>query len=119
MTLASAEYLNVLATMLMFFCWAAWFGLLFVAIGDLYRRSDASGRAKAGWTLLMLVLPVLGVLLYFGIEGRRLRDRRRVRSVSTSDTMSAAQIAEARRLLDDGVITDAEYQTLMRKALAP
>ncbi|MET9265138.1 PLDc N-terminal domain-containing protein [Amycolatopsis sp. NPDC004079] len=134
MTLASAEYpfLNVMATMLVFFCWVAWFGLLFVAIGDLYRRSDASGWAKAGWTLLMLVLPVVGVLLYLGIEGRRLHDRRRareaaaerrfagyVRSVSTSDTTSAAQIAEARRLLDDGVINDTEYQTLMRKALAP
>ncbi|WP_406633486.1 SHOCT domain-containing protein [Amycolatopsis sp. WGS_07] len=130
MTLASAEYpfFDVMATMLVFFCWVAWFGLLFVAVGDLFRRPGVSGWAKAGWILLMLVLPVLGVLLYLGIEGRHMREReaavqRRfddyVRSVSTSDTTSAAQIAEARRLLDDGVINDAEYQTLMRKALAP
>ena len=133
MVLASAEYpfLDLMATMLVFFCWVAWFSLLFVALGDLYRRTDTSGWAKAGWTVLVLVLPILGVLLYLGVQGRHLAERRRareaamqqqfdsyVRSVSTSDTTSAAQIAEARRLLDEGVINDAEFHALKQKALA-
>jgi hypothetical protein len=133
MVLASAEYpfLDLMATMVVFFGWVAWFCLLFVAMGDLYRRADVSGWAKAAWTVLVLVLPILGVLLYLGIQGRHLFERQRaretaarhrfdsyVRSVSTSDTTSAAQIAEARRLLEEGVIDDAEYHALKQKALA-
>lgn len=133
MVLASAEYpfLDLMATMLVFFCWVAWFCLLFVAIGDLYRRDDVSGWVKAGWTVFIILLPILGVLLYLGIQGRHLMERQRdreaaarhrfddyVRSVSTADKTSAAQIAEARRLLEEGVIDDAEYHTLKQKALA-
>ncbi|WIY00847.1 SHOCT domain-containing protein [Amycolatopsis mongoliensis] len=134
MTLASAEYpfLELMWTMLVFFCWVAWFWLLFVVLGDLYRRPDVSGWSKVAWTLLVIVLPFLGVLLYLGTQGRHLGERRRareldaqrrfedyVRSVSTADRTGAAQIAEARRLLDQGVIDDEEYQALKRKALAP
>jgi hypothetical protein len=133
MTLASAEYpfLDLMWTMLVFFCWIAWFWLLFVVVGDLFRRSDVSGWAKAGWTVLVIVLPFLGILLYLCTQGRHLTERRlareldarrrfddHVRSVSTVDNSGAAQIAEARRLLEEGVIDDEEYRTLKRKALA-
>jgi hypothetical protein len=134
MTLASADYpfLDLMWTMLVFFGWIAWFWLLFVALGDLFRRPDVSGWAKTGWTLLVIVLPFLGVLLYLCTQGKHLGERRRarelaaqhrfedyVRSVSTVEHGSAAQIAEARRLLERGVIDDAEYDVLKRKALAP
>jgi phospholipase D-like protein/putative oligomerization/nucleic acid binding protein len=134
MTLASAEYpfLDLMWTMLVFFCWIAWFWLLFVVVGDLYRRPDVSGWAKAGWTLLVIVLPFLGILLYLCTQGRHLAERRlareqdarrrfddHVRLVSAVDSSGAAQIAEARRLLDEGVIDDEEYRALKRKALAP
>ncbi|MEV6442748.1 SHOCT domain-containing protein [Amycolatopsis sp. NPDC051716] len=133
MALANAEYpfLNLMWTMLVFFCWIAWFWLLFVAFGDLFRRADVSGWAKAGWTVLVIVLPIIGVLLYLLTQGRHLAERQRdretaarhrfddyVRSVSTSDNNSAAQIAEARRLLEEGVIDDREYAALKQKALA-
>jgi len=125
MALASTEYpfLNLMWTMLVFFCWIAWFWLLFVAFGDLFRRTGLSGWAKAGWSVLLVLLPVAGVLLYLGTQGRHLVERQRareaaVRPVSTSDRTGAAQIAEARRLLEDGIIDDAEYETLKRKALA-
>ncbi len=134
MALASAEYpfLDLMWTMLVFFGWIAWFWLLFVVLGDLYRRHDVSGWAKGGWTVLVIVLPFLGILLYLCTQGRHLGERRQarelaaqnrfddyVRSVSTSDRTSASEIAEARRLLDEGVIDDEEYRTLKRKALAP
>lgn len=134
MALASTEYpfLDLMWTMLVFFCWVAWFWLLFVALGDLYRRSDVSALVKTGWTLLMIVLPLLGVLLYLGTQGRRLAERQEarelaarrrfadhVRSVSTPDSTSTAQIAEARQLLEQGIIDEEEYRILKRKALAP
>ncbi|MGW5721633.1 SHOCT domain-containing protein [Amycolatopsis sp. NPDC003865] len=133
MALASAEYpfLDLMWTMLVFFCWVAWFWLLFVVLGDLFRRDDVSGWAKAGWTVLVIVLPFLGILLYLMTQGRHLNARRvarerdaqrrfedYVRTVSASDSSGAAQIAEAKRLLDQGVIDDEEYHALKRRALA-
>jgi hypothetical protein len=47
-----------------------WFFLLAVLLSivrasiDNFRRREHGGRAKAGWTLLIVVLPLLGVLIY-------------------------------------------------------
>jgi membrane protein DedA with SNARE-associated domain len=54
------------------FLWAMvvaffWVALLFTFIWvfiDNFRRRDHSGWAKAGWLVLILVLPLLGVLIY-------------------------------------------------------
>ncbi|MEU4253353.1 PLDc N-terminal domain-containing protein [Amycolatopsis sp. NPDC026612] len=134
MALASAEYpfLDLMWTMLVFFGWIAWFWLLFIVLGDLYRRPDVSGWAKGGWTVLVILLPFLGILLYLCTQGRHLGERRQaralatqnrfddyVRSVAPADRTGASEIAEARRLLEEGVIDDEEYRTLKRKALAP
>lgn len=134
MTLAQSDYpfLDLMWTMLVFFGWVIWFWLLIVIIGDLFRRSDISGWGKAGWTVLVLVLPFVGVLLYLIAEGRHMGERRRseavaaqrqfddyVRAVSDGGDKSAAgQIAEAKKLLDTGAISADEYQDLKAKALA-
>ncbi len=34
------------------------------ALLDLSRRADLSGSAKAGWAIIMLVLPFVGMLVY-------------------------------------------------------
>ncbi|WP_370963383.1 SHOCT domain-containing protein [Amycolatopsis sp. cg9] len=114
-------FLELMWTMLVFFCWIAWFWLLFVVLGDLYRRSDVSGWAKTGWTVLVIVLPFLGILLYLITSGRGMAARREARELAVPPRLDtgATQIAEARRLLDAGIIDDAEYRVLKRKALAP
>jgi hypothetical protein len=55
---------DLLWAMLVFFFWvmAIW---IFIAIfGDIFRRSDLSGWAKAGWILLLFVVPFFGALIY-------------------------------------------------------
>jgi hypothetical protein len=38
---------------------------LFIAIfADIFTRPDLSGGAKAGWVLLIFILPVIGILIY-------------------------------------------------------
>jgi hypothetical protein len=38
---------------------------IFIAVfADIFRRNDLSGGAKAGWILLIFVLPFLGALIY-------------------------------------------------------
>jgi uncharacterized membrane protein YhaH (DUF805 family) len=34
------------------------------AVIDVFRRHDLSGGGKAGWTILMLVFPFIGLLVY-------------------------------------------------------
>lgn len=34
------------------------------AVIDVYRRRDLSGAAKAAWTIIMLLVPFIGLLMY-------------------------------------------------------
>lgn len=61
--------------MLVFFGLVIWIGLLFSVFGDLFRRHDISGWAKAGWCLLTIVLPIVGVLIYLGTQGSGMAER--------------------------------------------
>lgn len=130
---SSYPFLDLVWTMLVFFGWVIWFWLLIVIFGDLFRRSDVSGWAKAGWTVLVLVLPFIGVLIYLIAEGKHMAARKQaqadaaqnqfedyVRSVSSSGDAdgAASEIARAKKLLDDGAISEVEYQTLKSRALA-
>ncbi|WP_411077463.1 PLDc N-terminal domain-containing protein [Streptomyces sp. cmx-10-25] len=62
--------LNVFWTMLWFFLWVLWFILLFRIITDIFRDKDMSGWAKAGWLVLTILLPFLGVLVYVIARGK-------------------------------------------------
>jgi hypothetical protein len=64
--LAAADYpfLDIFWTMTIFFAYAIWFWLLIMILSDNFRRRDHSGLAKAGWTLLVIFLPLIGVLFY-------------------------------------------------------
>jgi hypothetical protein len=61
---ADYPFLDVFWTMLVFFLWVMWFWLLFSVWGDIFRRDDISGWGKAGWLILTIVLPFLGVFVY-------------------------------------------------------
>jgi hypothetical protein len=64
--LAAADYpfLDVMWTMTVFFAWVIWVSLVIMVLLDNFRRSDHSGLAKAGWTLLIIFLPLIGALIY-------------------------------------------------------
>ena len=55
---------DIFLTMLMFFGLVIWVFIIVWCLIDNFRRSDHGGMAKAGWTLLVLVLPIFGCLLY-------------------------------------------------------
>jgi hypothetical protein len=64
MLVADWTFLQVFWAMLVFFGWVLWIAVLFMVLIDNFRRSDHSGWAKAGWTLFVIFLPVIGVLVY-------------------------------------------------------
>jgi hypothetical protein len=57
-------FLDIFWTMLIFFAFVIWIWLLIMVLWDNFARTDHSGWAKAGWTLFVIVLPLLGVLVY-------------------------------------------------------
>jgi Phospholipase_D-nuclease N-terminal len=57
-------FMDVFWTMMIFFAWVIWIYLLVIVLGDNFRRRDHSGWAKAGWTLFVILTPLLGALVY-------------------------------------------------------
>jgi uncharacterized membrane protein YcjF (UPF0283 family) len=115
--------------MLVIFAFVIWFWLLITVFGDLFSRHDIGGWGKAGWIILVIVLPYLGVFIYLIANGHGMGERAQaraqaqqaqmddyVRTVASSDT-SADQIAKGKQLLDSGAITQAEFDQHKAKAL--
>jgi Phospholipase_D-nuclease N-terminal/Short C-terminal domain len=120
---------EALWAMFVFFMWIIWFWLLIVIFGDLFRDHETSGVAKAGWMILIIVLPYLGILIYLIARGGGMAERNMARAAAaqsdfdsyvrqTAGGGSAAEIAHAKKLLDDGAISQAEFDQLKAKALA-
>jgi hypothetical protein len=134
MVLASDyPFLDILGTMLIFFAWVIWFWILIRVFADVFRRHDISGAGKAGWVLLTVLLPFIGVLIYLIAHGQDMgkRDIEQARAqqaqfddyVKTvagpgSGGGAAAEIAHAKGLLDSGAINQAEFDSLKAKALS-
>lgn len=124
---------SFLLAMFEFFIFFAWIMLLFHIFGDIFRSRDMGGGAKTVWSLFVVFLPFLGVFVYLIARGGGMTQRsieaqqqleaqqaEYVRSVAaTSGGASGAdQIASAKKLLDDGAITQQEFDQLKAKALA-
>jgi hypothetical protein len=123
-------FMDILGSMLVFFLWVMWFWILIVVLSDVFSRRDIGGWGKAGWVVLTLFLPLLGVLIYLIAEGSNMAERRasdvrtqrqaiddHIRTVAASDG-PATEIANAKQLLDNGTIDQTEFDQIKRRALA-
>jgi len=130
MLAADYPFLDVMFTMLVFFVWILWFWLLFAVWSDIFRRHDLSGGGKAGWLIFTIVLPFLGVFVYLIMESKGMTERTVERSraqqqqvdeyvrTTAAGSDPAGQIAQAKELLDNGTLTQAEFDAIKQKALA-
>ena len=55
---------DILWAMLAFFFWFMVIWIFIAVFADIFRRNDLSGWGKAGWILLIFILPFLGLLIY-------------------------------------------------------
>jgi hypothetical protein len=128
---ADYPFMDVLWSMIIFFVWVAWIWTLIVIIGDLFRRHDTSGWAKAAWVVFLIVLPFLGVLVYLIVNGHGMGQRSAeraqaaqsqfneyVQSVAKDGGGAASELEKAKGLLDSGALTQAEYDALKAKLIA-
>jgi Phospholipase_D-nuclease N-terminal/Short C-terminal domain len=122
-------FLNIFWTILIFFAWVAWIWIAITVLVDLFRRTDLSGWGKAAWVVFVIVLPFLGVLAYLIVnhEGMAERSGKEVAASQaqfddyvrkTAGTGGpASEIEKAKKLLDEGVISQAEFEAIKAKAI--
>jgi Phospholipase_D-nuclease N-terminal/Short C-terminal domain len=112
------------STLVLFF----WFTFVWMFIGvfaDILRRHDLSGWGKAGWIVLIVVLPFLGILFYFIARPSGTAWGTQMVSGNGSgaqgeigSSAAASEIAKAAELRDRGDINDAEFEQIKRRVLA-
>ena len=121
---------GVFWTMFVLFMWIIWFWLLISVFGDLFRDKETSGGMKAVWCIFVIIAPFLGVFIYLLVRGGGMAERSMaqqqaaqaqfdsyVRETAASSG-SAGEIAHAKKLLDEGTLTQAEFDALKAKALS-
>ena len=112
------------------FVFVAYLMMLFSIITDLFRDKATSGWVKAIWLLALLFLPFLTALIYVIVRGRGMAERQAagradlqrqqedyIKQVAASASPTD-QIAQASSLLENGKISQAEFDALKAKALA-
>jgi hypothetical protein len=122
--------LKVFWDILIIFAWVIFIWIAIVVLIDVFRRRDISGWSKALWVVFIVILPWIGVLTYLIVNHTGMAERR-TRDVQASQTQfdeyvrrtagtggSASEIQKAKQLLDNGTITQEEFDAIKAKALA-
>jgi hypothetical protein len=76
--LAASDYpfLDIFWTILIFMAWVIWIWMVIMVLIDIFSRPDLGGWAKAGWVVLIIVLPFIGVLIYLIAYSAGMAERR-------------------------------------------
>jgi hypothetical protein len=120
-----------------FLVWIFWVYILIACIWifitiiiDIFRDPSLNGWAKALWVVFLVILPFLAAFIYLIARGRSMTERRvaemkeaqaaqnnYIREVAGTSSPTS-EIESAKKLLDSGAITQAEFDSLKAKALA-
>jgi len=124
------DFGDVLLWSFWFFIWVAAIFIWFRCVFDMFSDRTLSGWGKAGWAVLLIFLPWIGVLIYLIARGRSMSERQ-VQAMQEQQkaqeqyiqqvagaTSPAEQISHAKSLLDSGAINQQEFDSLKAKALA-
>jgi hypothetical protein len=125
------DFGEVLLWSFWFFIWIAAITVWFRCLFDMFGDHTLSGWAKAGWSLVLIFIPWIGVFIYLIVRGRSMTDRQLaaarqqqaaqeqyIQQVAATPTDAAGQISKAKALLDSGAIDQSEFEGLKAKALA-
>ena len=124
-----SNFWDTVLLMVSTFFFIAYLIVLFQVVVDLFRDSEMGGGAKVIWLIGLIFLPVLTALFYILARGGGMAERQRaalrsakadtdayIREVAAKSP--ADQIADAKKLLDAGTISNDEFARLKAKALA-
>lgn len=130
MPLAEFTLGDALLTVIEIFLFVLYFWVLITIFGDLFRDHQLSGWAKAGWVLVLFLVPFLGMLVYLIARGQGMRERAVKEQADMRQHMDAYirqtaggsssvdELAKLSDLKDRGAISDAEFEQAKAKLLA-
>jgi len=124
-----SNFWDMVWLMISTFFFIAYLIVMFRIVVDLFSDVDLGGGSKVLWVIGLIFLPVLTAIIYIIARGRGMAERQQAslqKSKSEAETYiktvagksPAAEIAEAKALLDVGTITQAEFDKLKAKALS-
>jgi len=120
---------DALLTVLEIFAFVIYFWILITIFGDLFRDHQLSGWAKAGWVVVLFLVPFIGMLVYLIARGQGMRERA-VREQAdmrrhmdeyvrqAAGTSPVDELHKLSELKDRGAISDAEFEQAKAKLLA-
>jgi phospholipase D-like protein/putative oligomerization/nucleic acid binding protein len=126
----SYPFLNIFWDILIFFAWVIFIWIAITVLIDVFRRHDISGWGKAAWVVFVVLLPWIGVLAYLifnhtGMNERRAKETREAQAQfddyvrrTAGSGGAASEIEKAKELLENGTITQAEFDGIKAKALS-
>jgi Phospholipase_D-nuclease N-terminal len=113
------NFSNFLVDVLTIFAFVVWFWLLIVIFGDLFRRHDISGWAKALWIILVLFTSYIGVFAYLITQGGGIARRNVEQAQAAREELRrtvgfsvADELDKLNKLKTSGSITEQEFATL-------
>lgn len=121
---------QVFWSFLWFFLFVIWIYLLIFLFSDIFRSKDLSGWGKALWSILIIVLPYIGIFAYLIARGGGMAQRQVEQAMEQKNAMDsyiretssggsqADQLAQLADLHTAGKIDDAEYASAKAKVLS-
>ena len=121
---ASLTFWDVIFATIALFFWFMFIWIFIRIFADIFGREDLGGGAKAGWIILIIILPFLGCLIYMIARPKMTeQDRRQMAEAEEmqrriSGYSAADEIEKLGKLRDEGKITPEEYESMKARALA-
>ena len=122
---------QVFLSMMWFFLFFIWIWLLIMVFSDIFRSHDLSGGLKAIWVIFVVIMPYLGVFVYLLARGGKMHEhamqaaaaqdqaaRAYIQNAVSTGSSATDQVAQLANLKAQGVISDAEFETMKAKVLA-
>ena len=118
------SFSDIFASFVVFFFWfmAIW---IFIAVfADIFRRNDIHGLAKAGWILLIFLVPFLGALIYIIARPKMTeQDKQAIAAAQAAQRRAAGysaadEVEKLSKHRDAGTLTPEEFEAAKAKALA-
>jgi hypothetical protein len=116
------SFSNFLVDVLTIFAFIVWFWLLVVIFGDLFRRTDIGGWAKALWVIAVIFTSYIGILVYLITQGRGITRRNLEQAQASRDELRrvvgfsvADELEKLSKLKNSGSLSEQEFAMLRAK----
>jgi competence protein ComGC len=120
---ATTTFGEILWSMLIFFFWFMAIWIFIMIFADIFRRNDLSGWVKAGWVILIFILPFIGAMIYLIArpkmteQDKEMMEKAQQAQARMSGYSAADEVAKLAKLRDEGKITAEEYEAAKKKAM--